>query len=191
MQFICQISLRDAPLEGTGDGVAYLFMTGGSEDGWVDGTYLAEGGENAVIVQPDGVPPAVDLIPEREGPSLYRMESGRDGSLVPVPCEYAVELTPGEDPEHVPEGERSDWSDEEYLAYYEGLEGSKIGGTPGFVQGDEFPEGAGEPPEREWRLLLQLDSTGVPFYVDFGDSGVGYAYLAEDGSAGRFLWQCC
>jgi hypothetical protein len=192
MQFICQIALGDAPFCGDADDrIAYLFMTGGSADEWIDGTYLAEGGENAVIVQPNGAPLVVETIPVPEGPSLYRLETGQDGSYAPVPCEYAVELTPGEDPEHIPEGDRLDWSDEEFRAYHEKLEGNKVGGTPGFIQNDEFPEGPGRPPEQEWRLLLQLDSTSVPFYVDFGDSGVGYAYLAEDGSIGRLLWQCC
>jgi hypothetical protein len=192
MRFICQIALGDAPFcDDADDRLAYLFMTGGSEDEWADGTYLAEGGENAVVVQPKGAPPVVETIPAPEGPSLYRFKNGQDGSYAPVPCEYAVKLTPGEDPEHVPENDCLDWSDEEYLAYHEGLAGNKVGGTPGFLQGDEFPEDPGKPPEQEWRLLLQLDSTSVPFYVDFGDSGVGYAYLAEDGSKGRLLWQCC
>jgi hypothetical protein len=36
---------------------------------------------------------------------------------------------------------------------------------------------------------LQLDSTGVPFEVNFGDGGVGYAFLAADGNVGKFAWQ--
>jgi hypothetical protein len=30
----------------------------------------------------------------------------------------------------------------------------------------------------------------VPFYINFGDAGVGYAFLDASGSRARFLWQC-
>jgi hypothetical protein len=39
------------------------------------------------------------------------------------------------------------------------------------------------------RLLLQLDSCSVPFDVNFGDAGVGYAFLNEVGDQAKFLWQ--
>jgi uncharacterized protein YwqG len=65
------------------------------------------------------------------------------------------------------------------------LAGNKLGGTPGFLQNEDYPG------EGEWKLLLQLDSTKVPFYVNFGDAGVGYAFLSADGREARFLWQCC
>ncbi|MCN9240062.1 hypothetical protein NGF19_04530 [Streptomyces sp. RY43-2] len=54
---------------------------------------------------------------------------------------------------------------------------------PRWLQGEETP-GEG------WRLLVQLDSGRLPFTVDFGDSGVGYAFTAPDAKEGRFLWQC-
>jgi uncharacterized protein YwqG len=60
----------------------------------------------------------------------------------------------------------------------------KIGGTSIFLQGEEYPEGG------DWRLLLQLDSASVPFHVNFGDAGIGYAFISGDGNKGRFLWQC-
>jgi hypothetical protein len=31
----------------------------------------------------------------------------------------------------------------------------------------------------------------VPFYIDFGDDGVGYAFISKDGHRAKFLWQCC
>lgn len=61
-----------------------------------------------------------------------------------------------------------------------------LGGSgiePHWLQGDETP-GDG------WRLVVQLDSGELPFGVDFGDGGVGYAFLSPDGKEGRFLWQC-
>jgi len=183
MQFVCQIAL-DPELLGVPSGrMAYLFITGESEDEWVDGTYDPDGGENAVIMQPGGKNDA-ETVAEAEGPSLYTFVNVRDWGEGFVPCEYAVELTSGEDPEYVSEDERAEWSDEDYDAYCDALVGNKIGGTPVFIQSDEFPKGG------PWRLLLQLDSMTVPFHVNFGDAGVGYAYISEDGESGKFLWQC-
>ncbi|MGW3496436.1 hypothetical protein [Streptomyces sp. NPDC001020] len=57
------------------------------------------------------------------------------------------------------------------------------GVEPRWLQGEETP-GDG------WRLLVQLDSGRLPFHVNFGDSGVGYAFTSPDAKEGRFLWQC-
>ncbi|MFI5802276.1 hypothetical protein [Streptomyces sp. NPDC051561] len=57
------------------------------------------------------------------------------------------------------------------------------GVEPFWLQGEEVP-GEG------WELLVQLDSTALPFHVNFGDAGIGYAFLSPDGKEGRFLWQC-
>jgi hypothetical protein len=40
------------------------------------------------------------------------------------------------------------------------------------------------------RSNQRVDAESVPFDVNFGDMGVGYAYLSEDGTAAKFLWQC-
>lgn len=37
----------------------------------------------------------------------------------------------------------------------------------------------------------KLDSTQVPFWINFGDAGIGYAFINGKGTDGRFLWQCC
>lgn len=189
MQFVCQVALEPEVFGKPPGRMAYLFITGESEDEWVDGTFDPEGGENAVMVQPGGGPPAVGTVPEPEGPTLYRMEDFGT-RLIPVACEYAVELTPGDDPDYASEDELLDWNEEESDAYQESLDGNKVGGTPGFIQSDEFPEGPGKAPQQAWRLLLQLDSASVPFHVNFGDAGIGYAYLSEGGRTGKFLWQC-
>ena len=180
MQFVCQIAL-DPDIFGVSPGkMAYLFITGESE--WVDATYDPEGGENAIIIQPGGTND-VETVPESEGPSLYTFVDGR-GWEGTVPYEYSVNLQPGEDPEYVGEDERVEWSEAEFDAYERSLDGNKVAGTPGFIQADEFPEAG------PWRLLLQLDSMTVPFHVNFGDAGIGYAYISEDGRSGTFLWQC-
>ena len=171
MRFIGQVALYTEIFDGIEGKMAYIFMTDGED--CVDGTWEPEGGENAVIIQPNG--DNVETKSLATGPSLYQMER-REGSelLHPVPCEFSVKLRLGDDPE------RGFEDDMDGAAYEE----VKIGGTPIFLQGEEYPEGVG------WRLLLQLDSASVPFYVNFGDAGVGYAFISGDGRKGRFLWQC-
>jgi uncharacterized protein YwqG len=186
MMFIGQISL-DPEIFGDIPGkMAYLFMTD-EEDEYVDGTWDPEGGENALIIQPGGEA-NVETVGLEQGPSLYRMlKHPEDGERSSQPCEFAVQLQLGEDPSFVPEEKlyelrESSWDDVEN--YHEVLSANKVGGTPGFIQGDEFPEGG------PWKLLLQLDAAEVPFEVSFGDVGVGYAFISEDGRTGKFLWQC-
>lgn len=61
---------------------------------------------------------------------------------------------------------------------------TRLFGAPQWLQGDESP---GEP----FRFIGQFDSAGeLPFDVNFGDAGVGYAFLDESTGQGRFLWQC-
>ena len=187
MQFICQISVAPELFGGQPGRMAYLFITGDDDlaraSWWQrsralfagEGTWEPEGEENTVIIQPGSYEGRTSAI--GEGPTLSDLT--RTG-----PCEYAVALEIGEDPDFVGESEQSDWDEEEIDAYWEAVMGNKIGGTPGFIQSDGFPEGG------PWRLLVQIDSAEVPFYVNFGDAGIGYAYISEDGGSGRFLWQC-
>ncbi len=34
--------------------------------------------------------------------------------------------------------------------------------------------------DEEWNLLIQLDSSSVPFSINFGDAGVGYGFIRAD-----------
>ena len=104
--------------------------------------------------------------------------------LEPQPCEFAVELSEENDVDFLTEEERWEKSKGEAETATGGLDENKIGGTPVFLQGDELPF------EEGWQLLLQLDSCSVPFWVNFGDAGLGYAFLNADGDEARFLWQC-
>ncbi|MFC4062932.1 hypothetical protein ACFOWE_32020 [Planomonospora corallina] len=60
---------------------------------------------------------------------------------------------------------------------------NRLGGSPTWVQGEEYPPG-------DWSFLLQLNDGGEFYGVNFGDAGVGYGFLSADGREGRFLWQC-
>jgi uncharacterized protein YwqG len=182
MQFIGQIALDIELFRDVAGQMAYVFMSH-DDDEFVDGTWEPDGGENAVVVQPGKL--FVPTQPLVEGPTLYRRVSrpGHD-RLAREPCEFAVRLTFAEDPDFVRELERWEWDDEKQRNYCEVIGGNKIGGTPGFLQNDEFPG------QDFRRLLLQLDSTLVPFSINFGDCGIGYVFLSTDGMSGKFLWQC-
>ncbi|MEV6949542.1 hypothetical protein AB0N07_48125 [Streptomyces sp. NPDC051172] len=144
-----------------GGRLAFLFMTGDERE-YVDGTWEPEGGENALVIQPGGrVPDFVTVERRAEGPS-----AGRDHL-----------------PRHVDSGEGSGEhsNEEEDRRPWQFLGGPGV--EPHWLQGDETP-GDG------WQLVVQLDSGKLPFDVNFGDAGVGYAFLSPDGKEGRFLWQC-
>jgi uncharacterized protein YwqG len=181
MRFCCQIAL-DPELFGQLEArMAYLFMT--DEDEYVDGTWEPDSGENAVILQPGST--SVPITPLENGPTLYRMAKRMFRKrLVRESCEFGVKTMVQDDPEFVPQDARDEWSDSQGENYYNVLLGNKLGGTPLFLQADEFPDAG------RWKLLLQLDSAQVPFFINFGDAGVGYAFLSEDGRRAKFLWQC-
>lgn len=181
MRFIGQVELNPLLFGNTEGKMAYLFMT--QDDESDANTWEADGGENAVVIQPGIV--HVPCKPLKTGPTLYRMVERPDQILLSEePCEFEVQLSFAEDPafksqDAVVEMEHSDRSQ-----YLTDLGGNKLGGTPGFLQYDQFPDGM------HLKLLLQLDSTSVPFFVNFGDAGIGYAFLSNDGRSGKFLWQC-
>ncbi|MEU6378582.1 hypothetical protein [Streptomyces sp. NPDC046909] len=147
-----------------GGRLAYLFMTG-DEDEFVDGTYEPEGGENALLVQPGGrIPDFVTVEARAEGPSV-----GSD--QLPGAGEREGGDEAGRDAGDE-NGEGGPW---QFLG--------GVGVRPHWLQNPETP-GEG------WSLVVQLDAEDLPFYVNFGDAGIGYAFLSPDGKEGRFLWQC-
>lgn len=162
MMFITQIALEVLGFPGA---MAYLFIDD-SED--ADETWDPDAGANAVIVQPNGASPAVATETRTQGQSLVEyVQVEGERTRQPQGREFAVTLQEKEDVQ---------------------VEGTfdfqnKIGGFPVWLQSDETPD-------EDWLLLLQLDSAGVPFEVNFGDAGVGYAFLSPDGRKGKFLWQC-
>lgn len=168
MMFIGQVALDQKIFPEAQGKMAYIFMT--NEEEYVDGTWEPEGGENAIIIQP-GIP-QVPVKEQMIGPTLE--------------SEYGVSMTFIDVPNHIPEEERLKWEEAKRNEYYKRLGGNRVGGTPLFIQADEFPKGKGQ----DWQLLLQLDATAVPFQINFGDSGVGYAFINRKGDQGKFLFQC-
>jgi uncharacterized protein YwqG len=184
MKFVAQIALDPVIFGDIPGKMAYLFIT--DEDEFVEDTWLPDGGENAVIVQP-GIYLG-STKPLLTGPSLYRLiDSPGAKYRVPVACEFAVELHAGADSDFVDDSVLwGEWTETERDAYHAQLEAdrNKIGGTPLFLQHSEFPG------EGTWQLIVQLDSASVPFEINFGDMGWGYAFLSADGTTGKFLFQC-
>jgi hypothetical protein len=193
LQFVCQIAL---PLDLFGKlplPMAYLFVTDDYAHGYRAKTWEPHGGENALILQP-GSTWEGETAPLREGPSLYRrkwtgigFDPDTGAGWERTPCEYAVQLRVGHDPEG---GVWDDLDPDDTTAmdaWLAALLEDKIGGTPvPNVNPPEFPD------PQQWRLLLQLntkeDATGDPFFLNLASDGVGYAFVSQDGHVGQFLW---
>ena len=143
-----------------------------------------DGGENAVIIQPGKT---WDIYTDLfgPGPSIYAYMSPKPGHpRIRIPCEYAVDLKLEQDPDVLDEHLSRSQGPAALDAYFRHLCEDKIGGTPAFLQGPKYPLGPSA------RLLLQLNQPPAAFSVNFGDAGVAYAFISEDGTMGKFLWQC-
>ncbi|HRE31084.1 MAG TPA: DUF1963 domain-containing protein [Candidatus Berkiella sp.] len=163
LHFVGQIVIDTQLFENAQGRIAYLFMS--NEDDAQ--TWDPNTGDSAVIIQPGEPLPSIKCNNQSEGPTLI------DG-------EYEVTLRLKEEVFQI----APELLDEEaYTEYFRQLSGNKIGGTPLFIQGEEYPKGYE-------RLLLQIDSTEVPFNINFGDSGTGYLFINANISQGKFLWQC-
>lgn len=178
MRFVCQIAL-EPELAGAGQGrLAYVFVTHGDygrdvEDFDPD-VIFADGGENAVLIQPGG---AFDgpTSPLSSGPTLYHS----DGS----PAEYTVELVRGDDPGHLAHDAYMALPPDERDRYFQTLDQDKIGGTALLLNEHDSPGGG------PWRLLLRLEANWKPFHLNLGAAPVAFAFVSTDGRCGCFLVQ--
>jgi hypothetical protein len=208
MRFICQVSLREAGLgEPHSDRVAYLFMTDSEFYGGpvVEHQYDPTGGENAVIIQP-GTSRPVRTASIPTGPSLVGRTPGHFFPNITEPVEFAVSLTPDSDPTYrgyqelvsrsppflrrAEPGRGTSSSDGDaapdgfdWRGHFEAVAGNKLGGTPPPFDPKRLPISL----ERA-NLILQLDMATVPFFVDFGDMGVGHLFFDADSDQGYFTW---
>jgi hypothetical protein len=188
MLFVCQVALAPEVFGRLDAQMAYLFMTEYSGQGVSPSTWEPAAGENAVLLQPGYW--SGPTLSRRQGPSLYRGDRQHA-----VSCEYAVKLTLGEDPDvyDVPEwavglDDEGDPVVEDEMAwksYLRALFEAKIGGTAVPHDRDARPS----PGPGSWHLLVQFAEQHVPFSIDFGGDGVGYAFLSADGTTARFVHQ--
>ena len=186
MRFIGQIAIPAELFPHAVGKLAYVFMT--ESDDYVDGTWEPAGGENAVIIQPvDGVEaPIVEVASSPTGPTLQRhVKRLFTKKLHPMAVEIEIGISWEDEPDFLSDNDRSSRSDAENEAYWDAIQGTKLGGAPAFVQYDEYPDA-----DCNWGLLMQIDSCDVPFSVNFGDAGVAYIYIDTDAKRGRMLWQC-
>lgn len=166
MTFIGQIKLEAELFPEHAGKMAYLFMTDGEVDTWEP-----DCGENAVIIQPNGhYDGKVSVI--QEGQSYSEPHS--------------VNLEIGFDPASRDGDSYDKYSEDDWDEYRDEITGTKLAGTPGYIQYKELPD-----ENQPWTFLLQLDSMDVPFEINFGDAGVAYVYINQDGTIGKMLWQCC
>ncbi|GIH20571.1 hypothetical protein [Rugosimonospora africana] len=176
MRFVGQIALD--PEFATGEGrLAYLFVTHGEHGRDVDefdpDVIFADGGENAVVVQPGRF--AGPTSPLVSGPTLYH----KDGS----PAEYTVDLVRGEDPEPLSTEAYLALPDDDRDRYFEAVDYDKVAGTVFLTDEADWPEGG------PWRPLLRLATNWTPFYLNLGSAPVAFAFLSTDGTEGRLLVQ--
>lgn len=173
MRFICQVSLPPA-LQHGGQKMAYIFMTA-EDDDLHDRTWEPESGENAVVLQPASFDCLVKTSSSATGPtlqarveklpSLWNKLSGRRPGSSLSDVELGVsEVEVPDDPDGAGNG-------------------CHIGGEPVWLQDEETPAG-------DYDLIIQIDAVTKAYEVNFGDGGVGYAFIRRDGRAARFLWQC-
>jgi hypothetical protein len=122
MQFVCQIHLADAWITEHADRIAYLFISGpdGGEQTWSH-----DEGENCVVIQSSTERLPIPSIP---WPPLDKLDSPTG----PTASErtFVPRLTPGGDPDYVHQENRT-----EQLGDPEEF---KLGGTPVFIQDDDF-----------------------------------------------------
>lgn len=177
MRFICQIAL-DPNMFGIIEAeIAYLFLSDDSDNRWPDRS------ENAVILQPGGFPINLKTTQEEIGPTLLTKEMRAQNQQSYVQSEYRVLQTISDDPEFLDLSAISKLDKTSQRNYLNTLVGNKIGGTPYSWVDNQFPI------DNRWKLILAIDSTDVPFFLDFGGTGIGYMFLSPDGKRGKYLCQ--
>lgn len=183
MLFVGQIELNNELFGETTGKMAYIFIDGDEEG---QGTWEPEGGLNAIIVQP-GNNDEIATVPDATGPASPMNDYPVDVEVDPNGlAEFVVVYDYCDEPEYLSEeqiGQLIDDDEQAYDAYAGKMEISKIGGNPFFIQSEEIPI------EGDWKFLCQLHEEYLPVWVNFG-TGVAYAFIDEEGTYGKFLWQC-
>ena len=175
MMFVGQILLEKGMLENKEDLMIYIFIThpDNYEDDFFDPDAIEwDSGENAVIIQP-----LEEVYNEGylKGPTLFDRNNER--------FEYIPILKEGSDPEFITRSKYQKLDDDERSRYDKLVDTDKIGGTPNFFRGDEWPEG-------EWKLLLQLHCNFQPFVLNLGAMPILFVFISSDLKNAGLLVQC-
>ena len=176
MMFVGQIEIKKEMLGNKENAVAYIFVTHAKDynDDFYDPDVVEwDGGENAVIIQPCG-----EVYCEyrniKEGPTLYDAENRG--------FQYIPNIVESLDPDFIDENAYNRLDVSSQKEYFESVDKDKIGGTPSFFRGDEWPEG-------DWKLLLQLKTNFLPFKLILGDMPVMYVFISNNFKRGGILIQ--
>jgi uncharacterized protein (TIGR02996 family) len=201
MQFVCQVRVPDffgAPLAGK---MVYVFALHPEFADWEEfcGTIsplYPEEGDNAVVIQPGGDPPAPTWVlplgakdqrrrkrplrvePRSAGPTLYD-KNGQPG-------EWLLDLEPGADPDYTANTKETFPCEDDWQRYYEAVSGEKVSGTPawGNSLATEIDSLAADP---DWRLLLYY-AYHIPYFSVWRDGGFEwYVWVTRDGKRGLLL----
>jgi hypothetical protein len=181
MHFLAQFSLDSELFPDSLSTMAYVFEADPEPSSDAGDIWQPGGGENAVILQPAGVPD-VDTVPEATGPTIMTTVSDAAGTLREKQVTYVARLDRVTDPALVLHEQLDTLSDDESTAYLQAVEFDKIGGTPAFIQDEEFPMCG-----RASTLAAQVSL--VPSDWNLGDGGVGYVFMDRSGVNGRYLAQ--
>ena len=166
MMFVGQIIIEKNMLGNENELIAYIFITHPEsyKDDFFDPDALDwNSGENAVIIQP--LEKTYNKKTILNGPVIFDKDNNR--------LEYVPILQEGYDPTFISSEEFTKLNRKQQDKYFFEIDTNKIGGTPNFFRGDEWPEG-------EWLLLLQLKCNSLPFILSFGGMAVLYVFISRD-----------
>jgi uncharacterized protein (TIGR02996 family) len=199
LQFVCQVCVPDFFGPALAGKMVYVFALHPAFEDWEEFADIAplspEDGENAVVIQPGGDPPAPTWVlplgakgqrrrgrplrvePRPTGPTLYD-EKGRPG-------EWLVELRPGADPDYTSNFIDEFADDEDRDRYREEVSDEKVGGTPpwGNARYREIESLVIDP---DWRLLLFYDYR-VPYFTVWTSGFEWSVWVTRDGKSGLLL----
>lgn len=177
LAFIGQVMLDEKIYGPSKAKVAYLFINP-EED---TENYAPEDGENAVIMQP-GNNTFYECVAQATGPAMQH--DTRAGFDTEGLCEFAAQVTLQQD---APVAEdkykriRLDLENPPSSVIQQENVHAVLGGQPAWLQAPDFPF-------EEARLIIQMEDD-VPLKLDFGRGDL-YAFMNQDGSQAKCLWQC-
>ena len=180
MEFIGQIELAPELFPESKSQMAYIFATENALAGGGLPTHDPSAGESAVILQPAGIP-LVDVVNRSNGPSVVTYFWSEDVEEYRE-VTYLISTDRVSDPSFVPGEQKWQMPEAEWIEYNGRIEPDKIGGTPWFLQSDEFPVcGAAS------TLIVQFFA--VPFVLNLADGGTASVFMNPAGTVGGYLFQ--
>lgn len=176
LRFICQIAL-DTHIFGENTAKMVYFFMGDAKQ--ANGEFICS--EHSVVVQP-GKNTGL-LRNEKEGPTLLSQNPDSHGNAEFVAKEYHVLPVLQDDTSIL---QKNIWKETVRTGKVNSISallGNKIGGIPYFGSGNNLAND-----HNHDQLILQIDSTDVPFCFGLGGTGIGYIFLEANSKRGRFIY---